>query len=70
MLSRKYFKDFSKGVTVKEIRDVLKEYPEDAKFTVMGDPCVYIHCESDGSTVIIDDNTLEDDYEEEDNETE
>lgn len=63
MLSAKYFKDCSNGINVEELIEALKEYPKDASVTVLGDPCFYIHGESDGSTIIFDDSTLEDDYE-------
>lgn len=62
MLDRKYFKDFSKGATVEQMIETLKQYPPKAKFTVLGDPRFYIHMESDGSEVIVDDSPVSDIY--------
>lgn len=63
-LDKKYFKDFSSGITVEELIEVLKEYPKDALVTVLGSPSVYIHGENDGSTIIFDDNDLAEEYNE------
>lgn len=63
-LDKKYFKDFSGGITVGELIEVLKEYHEDALVTVLGSPSVYIHGECDGSSIIFDDNDLSEEYNE------
>lgn len=42
-LDKKYFKDFSSGITIEELIEVLKEYPKDALVTVLGSPSVYIY---------------------------
>ena len=49
-------------VTVEELIKYLKTLNKDAKISVLGDPCFYIHVEQDGSEVIFDDSPLEDEY--------
>ena len=49
-------------VTVKDLIKYLKTLDKDAKISVLGDPCFYIHVEQDGSEVIFDDSPLEDEY--------
>lgn len=51
-----------KRITVKDLIEYLKTLNKDAKISVLGDPCFYIHVEQDGSEVIFDDSPLEDEY--------
>lgn len=70
LLDKKYFRDFSDGITIGELIEVLKEYPEDSVVTVLGNPRIYLHGESDGSKIIFDDNDLSEEYDERDGENE
>lgn len=57
--------DASQGqerITVENLIEYLKTLNKDAKISVLGDPCFYIHVEQDGSEVIFDDSPLEDEY--------
>lgn len=51
-----------KRITVENLIEYLKTLNKDAKISVLGDPCFYIHVEQDGSEVIFDDSDLEDEY--------
>lgn len=51
-----------KRITVENLIEYLKTLNKDAKISVLGDPCFYIHVEQDGSEVIFDDSPLEDEY--------
>lgn len=51
-----------KRITVENLIEYLKTLNKDAKISVLGDPCFYIHVEQDGSEVIFDDSPLENEY--------
>ena len=63
MFSEKYRKDFTEAPTVEELIEVLGEYPPNARVSVLGDPVFYIHGESDGSLIVFDDSSMDDEYE-------
>ncbi|MCM1215965.1 MAG: hypothetical protein NC548_15770 [Lachnospiraceae bacterium] len=56
-----------KDATVKEVMEILKELPEDAKVHFNGDNYGYIHIEADNSVISFDDSSLDDLYDEIDN---
>ena len=50
------------GVTVRGMIELLSEFNPDAQFQCCGDSYMYIHAEEDGSTVAVDNSSLEDEY--------
>lgn len=50
-------------ITVGQLVEILKALPEDAQIFICGDDYYFIHVESDGSVVNLDNEPLEDCYE-------
>jgi len=50
-------------ITVGQLVEILKALPEDAQIFISGDDYCFIHVESDGSVVNLDNEPLEDCYE-------
>lgn len=63
MFSENYRREFTEPPTVEELIEILGEYPPTAKVSVLGDPMFYIHGESDGSLIVFDDASMDDEYE-------
>ena len=61
MYDSKQFQSYSE-LTVGQLVDVLQGLPQDAQIVICGDEYCYIHVESDGSVVNLDNNSLEDCY--------
>ena len=61
MSDRKQFSFYSE-LTVGQLAEILNGLPKDAEFVLCGDDQFYIHVESDGSVVNLDNNSLEDCY--------
>lgn len=61
MYDSKQFQSYSE-LTVGQLVDILQGLPQDAQIVICGDDYCYIHVESDGSVVILDNNSLEDCY--------
>jgi hypothetical protein len=54
-------KEFHHG-TVNQLIAYLSTLNPFAEVTILGDPDLYVHVEQDGSTVVLDDNSMEDQY--------
>lgn len=54
----------SYGITVEYLIEKLSRFPQDAKVTICGDAFCYIHVEQDNSVVNIDNESLDECYEE------
>lgn len=63
MYDKNRMKKFTTGLTVKDLIEALKEYPEDAVVDICGDNYCYIHVEENDSVVNIDNEDLEECYE-------
>ena len=61
MYDSKQFQSYSE-LTVGQLVDILQGLPQDAEIVICGDDYCYIHVESDGSVVNLDNNSLEDCY--------
>lgn len=61
MYDSKQFQSYSE-LTVGQLVDILQGLPQDAQIVICGDDYCYIHVESDGSVVNLDNNSLEDCY--------
>ncbi len=61
MYDSKQFQSYSE-LTVGQLVDILQGLPQDAEIVICGDEYCYIHVESDGSVVNLDNNSLEDCY--------
>ena len=61
MYDSKQFQSYSE-LTVGQLVDILQCLPQDAQIVICGDEYCYIHVESDGSVVNLDNNSLEDCY--------
>lgn len=61
MYDSKQFQSYSE-LTVGQLVDILQGLPQDAQIVICGDEYCYIHVESDGSVVNLDNNSLEDCY--------
>ena len=61
MYNSKQFQSYSE-LTVGQLVDILQGLPQDAQIVICGDDYCYIHVESDGSVVNLDNNSLEDCY--------
>lgn len=61
MYDSKQFQSCSE-LTVGQLVDILQGLPQDAEIVICGDEYCYIHVESDGSVVNLDNNSLEDCY--------
>lgn len=61
MYDSKQFQSYSE-LTVGRLVDILQGLPQDAQIVICGDEYCYIHIESDGSVVNLDNNSLEDCY--------
>lgn len=61
MYDSKQFQSYSE-LTVGQLVDILQGLPQDAEIVICGDNYCYIHVESDGSVVNLDNNSLEDCY--------
>ena len=61
MYDSKEFQSYSE-LTVGQLVDILQGLPQDAQIVICGDDYCYIHVESDGSVVNLDNNSLEDYY--------
>ena len=61
MYDSKQFQSYSE-LSVGQLVDILQGLPQDAKIVICGDDYCYIHVESDGSVVNLDNNSLEDCY--------
>lgn len=61
MYDSKQFQSYSE-LTVGQLVDILQSLPQDAEIVICGDEYCYIHVESDGSVVNLDNNSLEDCY--------
>ena len=61
MYDSKQFSSYSE-LTVGQLVEILNGLPQDAEFVLCGDDHFYIHVESDGSVVNLDNNSLEDCY--------
>ena len=55
--------EFLEHITVRELIGKLSKLPQNASFVLCGDTCGYIHVETDGSVVNLDNSSLEDEYE-------
>ena len=51
-----------RNVEVKEVIELLKKLPENAKVFFNGDNYGYVHIEKDNSAISFDDSSLDDDY--------
>ena len=56
-----------KDLTVGQLKKILETVSDDAKVFVLGDNYAYIHFEEDGSVISFDDNSLDDEYFKDDN---
>jgi hypothetical protein len=54
----------SYGITVEYLIEKLSRFPQDAKVTICGEYFLYIHVEQDNSVVNIDNETLDEIYDE------
>lgn len=61
MYDIKQFQSYSE-ITVGQLVDQLKALPQDARILICGDAYCYIHVESDGSVVNLDNEDLEECY--------
>lgn len=61
MYDSKQFQSYSE-LTVGQLVDILQGLPQDAEIVICGDEYCYIHVESDDSVVNLDNNSLEDCY--------
>lgn len=61
MYDSKQFQSYSE-LTVGQLVDILQGLPQDAQIVICGDDYCYIHVESDGFVVNLDNNSLEDCY--------
>ena len=61
MYDSKQFQSYSE-LSVGQLVDILQGLPQDAQIVICGDDYCYIHVESDGSVVNLDNNSLEDCY--------
>lgn len=61
MYDSKQFQSYSE-LTVGQLVNILQGLPQDATIAICGDDYCYIHLESDGSVVNLDNNSLEDCY--------
>lgn len=61
MYDSKQFQSYSE-LTVGQLVDILQGLPQDTSIVICGDDYCYIHVESDGSVVNLDNNSLEDCY--------
>lgn len=61
MYDIKQLLSFSK-ITVEQLIDVLTTLPKDAQIVICGDEYCYLHVESDGSVVNIDNEALDECY--------
>lgn len=61
MYDSKQFQSYSE-LTVGQLVDILQGLPQDAQIVICGDEYCYIHVESNGSVVNLDNNSLEDCY--------
>lgn len=61
MYDSKQFQSYSE-LTVGQLVDILQGLPQNAEIVICGDNYCYIHVESDGSVVNLDNNSLEDCY--------
>lgn len=62
MYDSKQFQSYSE-LTVGQLVDILQGLPQDAQIVICGDDYCFIHVESDGSVVNLDNEPLEDCYE-------
>lgn len=61
MYDSKQFQSYSK-ITVGQLIDILKALPQNARLAICGDEYCYIHIETDGTVVNLDNNSLDDCY--------
>lgn len=61
MYDKQQFQSYSK-ITVGQLAQQLKALPQDAQILICGDEYCYIHVESDGSVVNLDNEDLEECY--------
>lgn len=66
MYDIKQFQSYSE-ITVGQLIELLRALPQDAQLVICGDEYCYIHVESDGSVVNLDNEPLEESYDEDSN---
>lgn len=62
MYDKKQLQSYSE-ITVGQLVEILKALPEDAQIFICGDDYCFIHVETDGAVVNLDNEPLEDCYE-------
>lgn len=61
MYDSKQFQSYSE-ITVGQLIDILKALPQNSQLVICGDEYCYIHVETDGTVVNLDNNSLDDCY--------